>query len=226
VNSVPLQVVLYAFVAGASPVALGATLVVLGSRGGRWHALSFAVGVVLGQAVLCALAYAVGSATLPVGQHAHETARALFELALGIALLVAGAIVWSRPSAAPAKPDSRSKAVLDRLAHLNLFTVFGAGAVLVLGPKRLGLTLLVTATIAGGNLSTFGATGLTAVYVVVATVLVTVPVVLAIVFGERGERWMLNVEHWLSAHKRPLTFYPVTILGVLVTVDALFGLAA
>ena len=46
-------------------------------------------------------------------------------------------------------------------------------------------------------------------YVVIATVLVTVPVVLAIVFGDRGERWMLDVEHWLSAHKRPLTFYPL-----------------
>jgi threonine/homoserine/homoserine lactone efflux protein len=225
VNSVPLQVVLYAFVAGASPVALGATLVVLGSRGGRWNALSFAVGVVLGQTLLCAVAYAVGSATLPVGQHAHETARALLELALGVALLVAGAIVWSRPPDAPAKPDSRSKAVLQRLSHLNLLAVFGAGAVLALGPKRLGLTLLVTATIAGGDLSTFGATSLTAVYVVIATALVTIPVVLAIVFGDRGERWMLDVEHWMSAHKRPLTCYPLTILGVLVVIDAIFGLA-
>ena len=31
---------------------------------------------------------------------------------------------------------------------------------------------------------------------------------------------MLDVEHWLAAHKRPMTFYPVTILGVLVIVDA------
>jgi hypothetical protein len=224
VNSVSLQVLLYAFVAGASPVALGATLVVLGSRGGRWRALSFALGVVIGQVLLCAVAYAVGSATLPVGHHAHETARALLELALGLVLLVAGGIVWSRPTETPKKPDSRAKAVLDRLAHLNLFEVFGAGAVLALGPKRLGLTLLVTATIAGGNLSAFGATTLTGVYVVIATGLVTVPVVLAIVFGGRAETWMLGVEHWLSAHRRPLTFYPLTILGVLVTVDALFGL--
>ena len=36
---------------------------------------------------------------------------------------------------------------------------------------------------------------------------------------------MLDVEHWLSAHKRPLTFYPLTILGVLVIVDAVFALA-
>ena len=32
---------------------------------------------------------------------------------------------------------------------------------------------------------------------------------------------MLDVEPWLVAHKRPLTFYPLTILGVLVILDAL-----
>lgn len=224
-NSVPLQVLLYAFVALASPVALGATLVVLGSRGGRWNALAFAVGVVLGQAVLCALAYALGSATMPVGHHAHETARAVLELALGIALLVLGGVVWFRPLDAPAKPDSRAKVVLARLEHLNLPAVFGAEALLTLGPKRLGLTVLVTATIAGGDIGAVYGFSLTVAYVVIATALVTVPVVLAIVFGTRGEQWMLEVEHWLSAHKRPLTVYPVTILGVLVVVDAVFALA-
>jgi threonine/homoserine/homoserine lactone efflux protein len=226
VNSVPLQVLLYAFVAGASPVALGATLVVLGSRGGRWHALAFAVGVVLGQAAVCAIAFLLGSATMPVGQHAHETARAVLELAFGVALLVLAGMVWRRPPDRPAKPDSRTKAVLARLERLSLPSVFGAGAVLALGPKRLGLTVLVTATIAGGDLSIAGGVTLTAVYVVVATALVTIPVVLAIVFGDRGEQWMLGVEHWLSAHKRPLTVYPLTILGVVVIVDALLGLAS
>jgi hypothetical protein len=224
VNSVPLEVLLYAFVAGASPVALGATLVVLGSRGGRLHALAFAIGVVVGQSALCAIAFLLGNATLPVGHHPHETARALLELAFGIALLVAGGIVWQRPPDAPTKPDSRTKAVLARLERLNLFEVLGAGVVLALGPKRLGLTLLVTATIAGGDLGPVAGVTLTAVYVVIATILVTVPVVLAIVFGDRAERWMLDVEHWLAAHKRPLTFYPLTILGILVVVDAVLGL--
>lgn len=224
-NSVPLQVLLYAFVAAASPVALGATLVVLGSRGGRWNALAFAVGVVVGQSLVCALAYALGSATLPVGHHAHETARAVFELTLGIALLAAGVIAWTRPPAPAAKPDSRTKVVLERLGHLNVPAAFGAGAVLALGPKRLGLTLLVTATIAGSDAGTVGATALTGLYVVIATALVTVPVVLAIVFGARAESWMLDVEHWLSAHRRALTCAPLTILGVVVVVDALVGLA-
>ena len=226
-NSVPLQVLLYAFVAGASPVALGATLVVLGSRGGRWHALAFAVGVVLGQALIVVVAYLLGNATMPVGHDAHETARAVLELAFGIALVVIGAIVWFRPPrTTPPRPDSRTKVVLDRLAHLNLPAVFGAGVALALGPKRLGLTLLATATIAGGNLGTAEAFSLSAFYVVIATALVTIPVVLAIVFGVRAAAWMTEVEHWLSAHKRPLTFYPVTILGLVVIIDALFGLTS
>jgi threonine/homoserine/homoserine lactone efflux protein len=224
VNSVPLQVLLYAFVAGASPVALGATLVVLGSRGGRWNALAFAVGVVLGQTLICALAYALGTATLPVGHHPHDVARALFELVLGVALLIAGAYAWRRPADATARPDSRTRSVLERLAHLNAVEALGAGAVLALGPKRIGLTLLVTATIAGGDLGVFSAVALTGVYVVIATVLVTVPVVLAILFGARAERWMVEVEHWLSAHKRALTAYPLTVLGVVVVVDAVLGL--
>jgi hypothetical protein len=84
--------------------------------------------------------------------------------------------------------------------------------------------LFVTATIAGGDLGPVAGFSLTATFVVIATILVTVPVVLAIVFGEQGQRWMLDVEHWLSAHKRPLTFSPMTILGVVVVADAVLGL--
>jgi hypothetical protein len=56
--------------------------------------------------------------------------------------------------------------------------------------------------------------------------MVTVPVVLAIVFGSRAEEWMLGVEHWLSAHKRPLTVVPLMVLGMVVVVDALVGLVS
>jgi threonine/homoserine/homoserine lactone efflux protein len=224
-NSVFLQVILYAFVAGASAVALGAALVVLGSRGGRWNGLAFAIGVVLGQVIVLALAYAVGTATLPVGDDPHETARALLELTLGVALLVGGAYVWSQPPDKPPKPNSRSKAVLNRLAHLNLPSVFVAGAALGLGPKRVALTVFAAATISAAVLGGAEETALSVIYVVVATAMVTVPVVLAIVFGTRAEEWMSDVERWLAAHRRPMTCYPLAILGVLVTLDGVLALA-
>ena len=223
-NSVPLQVLLYAFVAGASPIALGAALVVLGSRGGRWNALAFAIGVVLGQALVCAIGYAVGSATLPVGDHAHETARAVLEIAFGVALMVAGLYVRSRPAPTTTKPNPRTKAVFDRLAHLNLPSVFGAGAVLAVGPKRLAITLLVTATISAADLATVEAVALSITYVVVATALVTVPVGLAILFGSRAQRWMTDVQAWLSAHRRSLTSYPLAVLGLVIAADGMVWL--
>jgi threonine/homoserine/homoserine lactone efflux protein len=226
VNSVPIQVLLLAFVAGASPVALGATLVVLGGRGGRWNALAFAVGVVVGQAFICALAALLGSATLPVGHHARETLRAVVELVFGIGLLVVGIVVWVRPLDAPPKPDSRTRMILERLSHLGFASVFFAGVVLSLGPKRLGLTLLAMATIASSEVATVAEVTLVSAYVVVATALVTVPVVLAVLFGTRAEARLLAVEHWLSRHRRPMTVAPLTILGSLVVVDALLALAA
>ena len=181
--------------------------------------------MVLGQVVVLALAYALGTATLPVGRHAHENARELLELALGIALLVGGAHVWQQPPDRPPKPNSRSKAVLERLARLNLPSVFVAGAALGLGPKRLALDACSSAaTISTGDLGGVEETVLSVTYVVLATALVTVPVVLAIVFGSRAEEWMTDVQHWLAAHKRPMTFYPLTILGMLVTLDALVSL--
>ena len=156
-----------------------------------------------------------------MGHHEHETARQLFELTLGLALLVGGAYVWSQPPDKPPKPNSRSKAVLKRLANLSLPAVFVAGAVLALGPKRLALTVLAAATISAADLGDAAATALSVTYVVVATALVTVPVVLAIVFGTRAEERMTDVQELLAAHQRPMTFYPVTVLGVLVTLDAL-----
>ncbi len=61
----------------------------------------------------------------------------------------------------------------------------------------------------------------------VATVLVTVPVVLSqSCSGAAHEQWMTckPSQHWLAAHRRPMTFYPLTILGMLVTLDALVSL--
>ena len=223
-NSIVLQVILYGFVAGASPIALGATLVVLGSRYGRWSGLAFAIGVVLGQLIVCALAYALGTAALPVGQHAHETARVVLELALGITLLIGGGYAWRQPAYHAPKPNSRSKAAFARLERLSLPALFLTGAALTLGPKRLGLTLIVTASISAADLSDSESIALTLLYVVIATALVTVPVVLAIVFGPRAEAWMTDVQSWLTAHKRPLTVYPLVILGVLVTLDAALAL--
>jgi hypothetical protein len=225
-NATGLQVVLYAFLAAASPLALASTLVVIGGPHRRVSGLAFGIGVVLGQAVACALAFALGVATVPGPGSERETFRAALEVVCGVALLVAAARVRSRPPVPhPSRAGGRSKAVLARLRNLSVPKLGAAGLALgVGGPKRLGLTVLVAATISAstwsGEVKVAAATG----YVVVATVLVWVPVVLSLVLGPRTAAYLQEVEAWIAAHRQALTFVPLTVLGILVVADGVIAL--
>jgi Sap, sulfolipid-1-addressing protein len=228
VNSAALQVLLYAFIAAASPLALGSTLAVIGRPHHRFGGLAFGVGVVLGQTIACGLAFALGVAAVPDRTDAHETLRAALQLALGIALIGIAARLRFAPRPPPPQPSrtsQRSRAVLARLEQLSVPKLFFAGAALgVGGPKRLGLTVFAAATISATGWSAELKVAAAIFYVLFATVLVWLPVLLALVFGRRTAEWMESIQSWLAAHRQPLTFYPLTVVGILVVVDAVVAL--
>ena len=105
-------------------------------------------------------------------------------------------------------------------------TALGTGAALgVGGPKRLGVTLVVTATITAAQVGELQTFVLATAFVVLATILVWVPVLLFIVFGDRGAAWLTDGQAWIAAHKDPLAFYPSAVLGVVLIADGLIQLA-
>jgi hypothetical protein len=227
VNSTALQVLLYALVAGASPLALASTLVLLHGSHARWRSTAFAVGVVLGQTVVCGLAFAVGAASVPGDEGGRDRSRALLELAVGIALLAGAWYVRYRHEPRPASPNSRSKAALTRLDKIHTPAAFGTGAALGIGgPKRLSITLIVAATIASSSWSEQGEFALALAYVVIATAVVWLPVALALLFGSRAEGWMEAAQVWLAARRQTMTVRLLLVLGVLVIIDAVFALAS
>ena len=63
------------------------------------------------------------------------------------------------------------------------------------------------------------AVGLALLYVAVATVLVWVPVLLYVGFGQRATAWLENGQRWIGQHKTPLTFYPSAMLGTVLVLD-------
>jgi len=79
------RILLYALVAGLSPLALLATLAVLGSGRGRANGSAFGVGFLISQSAVLLIAILVGSAATPNRERGHETFAALLELALGLA---------------------------------------------------------------------------------------------------------------------------------------------
>jgi hypothetical protein len=224
VGETAIRILLYAVVAAGSPVALLTALVVLTSRRGRVNGAAFLAGFVLGQSAAFLAAVLVGSAATTDRPTGHEHLSAGLELAFGLALL---GLAWperrraGRPSAGP----SRTERLLGRLKGLRPETAFSVGALFgVGGIKRLTITIVAGATVGIAGLLPAEDALLGALYVVVATVFVWLPVGIYVVAGEHADRWMEAAERWLLANELRLTFVSTLVFGFLLTSDALYRL--
>jgi len=92
------------------------------------------------------------------------------------------------------------------------------------GPKRLGITIIAAGTVTAAALSRSEDVALGALYVLLGTALVWVPVLLYVVFGSRATGWMNQAQGWVQAHQKPLTFYPTLVVGIALVGDALISL--
>jgi hypothetical protein len=223
--STTFRVLLYALVAATSPLALGATLAVLRSQHARINGLAFAIGFVATQAAVCLLAFALDAASLTERDDDHVIGSVL-ALLFGVALLCAAGYLWRHPRHHEARPlGPRTRAMLTRLEQLTLPAALGTGIALGFGgPKRLSVTIVVAATISSADLALDQEISLVVLYVLMATVLVWIPVVLFVVFGPRASDVMATAQEWVYAHEQPLTFWPTLVLGVVLVVEALSSL--
>jgi threonine/homoserine/homoserine lactone efflux protein len=213
------RILLFALVAGASPVAIVSTLAALNSRRGRTNGLALVAGFLLGQSVAFLAAFLVGSAA-QAGLDADDQTAAL-ELAVGLALLAIAWYEWRRRPAGP-NNGSRTKALLTGLKGLRPGTAFTFGALLGLGGvKRLSITIVAGATVGVADLVPAEELALGLLYVAVASILVWLPVAVYLVAGAHAAEWMRSAEDWLVANERRITFVTTLLFGFLLTSDAL-----
>jgi hypothetical protein len=212
-------------VAATSPLALASVLVVLTGARARLKGAALAVGFVAGQATLFFIVYVIGASSSPDGKN-HPAVVDSIEIAFGIALLLTAAYVRRhRTDIAARGPNPRTAAIRSRLANLRPLTALGTGAALGIGgPKRIGVTIVVSAAIAAAGMERAKAISLAALYIAVATVLVWVPVLLYLAFGQRATEWLENAQRWIGRHKVSLTFYPSAVLGTVLVVDGIVHL--
>ena len=79
-----IQVLLYALLAGLSPLAFAATLAVMPA--GRLKAVGFGAGFVLAQVLTCTLFVSIGNAAADSSRKSHPDLRATLEILLALAL--------------------------------------------------------------------------------------------------------------------------------------------
>jgi Sap, sulfolipid-1-addressing protein len=210
VTNAALSLILYAFVAAASPLGLAATLTVL--RTGRVQALGLASGVVLGQLLTCGVLVLIGAASVD-NRTKRPVVEGVLELSLGAALLVLASVIHRR--AEQAHSDSgRSQQILDRLRRVHGTTAFAVGLALgVGGPKRLVLTGLAAASITAAGVGGAREAVLILWYCTLATIVVWAPVLAEIAVGERAVDTADGAFRWLARHHRPVTVWALLIVG-------------
>ncbi len=216
-----VHVVFYAIAAAASPLVLTATFVVIRSDRPRTNGIAFLTGFLVGTAIACLVGLVVGS-TAVAKLDSHNGIESILTFLLGAALLVVGLKARAAPPRPVSDGSSRSAAILAGLAHVKPAAATSMAALLGFGgPKRLVLTLLAMAAVTGADLGKTADTTLVLVYIGVATVLVTVPVGIVILAGERAAEIIGRGESWLTEHATVLRVWLSIGIGLALMGDAI-----
>jgi hypothetical protein len=213
-----IQLLLYALLAGLSPVAFAATIAVMPA--GRLKVLGFGTAFVLAQLLTCVIFVVIGVAAAT--RKSQPGLHASLEIAVALGL-VGLALELRRRHWVPKEGSSpRTQAVIDRLGRLRFLTTIVAGVLLGIGgPKRLVLTAFAAGTITTSGLSDSGEGVLVVLFVVLATVLVWAPAVLFVLLGERCIALMKRAQEEVAARQPHVTFYALLTLAALFAGDAL-----
>jgi hypothetical protein len=208
--------------AAISSVPITAMIVILLSPQRKAAALPFLIGSVVGLLVVVVLA-TFAAQVLPEGRPRQpQVAAGIVEMVAGIGLAVLGVITWRHRDRGPHGGEVPAvpgwAAALDTISP---FRAFGLGVILDLRPKSLLLASVVGVHIHLGSLDPGQALAAVAIYVVIATSTVTVPIVATIVAPTRMEPRLRSAEGVLAAQGAIISSVVLIMIGAVVIGAAL-----
>ena len=216
-----LQAAGLALLAALSPTALLVAAVYLGSARPRLTTVFYLAGAVIMSVVMGVIILAILRST-GLNAPAHRTPRYGLRLGLGILLLAAATFVAVREprTADPAKAQG---GVMSRLiadpAPLSALAV----GLLVFAP---GVSFLAALQVIATSGASVALTALAiAVVVVINVVLVWLPLILHLFAPQATERRLRAFNGWLRANSRSLLIGVLGVVGVIMLVNGIYGLA-
>ncbi|MET0146440.1 MAG: GAP family protein [Ilumatobacteraceae bacterium] len=205
-----------------SPVPIIAVILMLGTARARSNGLAFAIGWVVGLALVSTIVVIVAS-DADDSESGSSTAVAVIELVFGALFLVMALMQWRK------RPQPGTEAAMPTwMQAIDRFTVgksLGLGAALSgLNPKNLALTLAAAASIAQAGLDG-GETALTiAVFVVIGSLTVAGPVVFYVAARDRAAAPLASIKVFMSEHNAVIMMVVLIVLGAKLIGNAIAGL--
>lgn len=214
-----VQTLLYALLAGLSPVAFAATIAVMPA--GRLKVLGFGTAFVLAQLLTCSVLVVIGVAATGSSRKSHPGLQAALELVLAAVLVRLAIHIRRRPAIARAPSNPRAQAMIERLGRLRFLTTLLAGLLLGIGgPKRLVVTALAATTITTAGLSDSGEAALVVFYGAIATIFVWVPVIVFLLFGDQAVGRLKSAQENAARRQPHVAVYALLVLAALLAIDA------
>jgi hypothetical protein len=180
-----------------SPVPILCVLLMLTSARGTVHAAWFTVGWFIGVVAVCAALAASGLG----GKDTNDHAIAVAQLILGGLLLVFGVVVWIRQPGGTGGESSGPPPWLRVLDHLTPVRAVGAGVlVAIINPKDFALSAAAGVRLDHADIALGPTLGALAIFGIVASVTVAIPVVAAALLGERAEALLARAHDGLGRY--------------------------
>lgn len=208
-----------------SPIPIIGIILILFSARARVNGPAFLLGWLIGLSLVVVVVTAFASA-LDVGTDTGASDGAsTFKVVLGVVLILGAFRKWrSRPA------PGAEVALPKWLATIDTFTPvksLGLGAAFSgLNPKCLIFGAAAAATVAQANLSTSDTVITLAVFVVLSSLTIIIPMAYALIGGERAKTTLEGWKAWLSANNAAVMAALFVVFGVVLLSEGLRSITA
>ena len=208
-----------------SPVPIIAVILMLVTPRARANGPAFVVGWLLGLAVVGAIVLLLADPAGASDEGEPATWVSLLELALGLAALLIAIKQWrGRPHEGEQAETPKWMAAIDRFTAPK---ALGAGVVLSgANPKNLLLAVAAAAAIAKTGIPGGEQAIAYAVFALIGTVGVAVPVVIYFALGDRAGPLLDELKGWLGRNNAVIMAVLMLVIGAKLIGDAVAGLAS
>jgi hypothetical protein len=205
-----------------SPLAIIAIISMLLSKRAKSNSPTFLLGWILGLIIVGGVVLSIAGVRNLSAGGGPPIEASIIRLAAGVLLLFLAARQWT----ASLTPGEQPKA-LTRMNTIDTFTsaeAFGLGLLLSAAyPKNLILIIITALTIAEAQLNPLLSTTLFAVFIIISSILVIIPMLAPFVLGGKAVKTLDSWKAWNLEHYAAVL---VTILVVLAAMNLGRGLTA
>lgn len=198
-----------------SPIPIIAVILMLMSSRSRQLGGMFLLGWVLGVLVATSAFTLLADVIPEPAEEGSQPVMGVIQIALGIGLLLLGLRQWrSRPGpgTTPELP-----AWMTKIDSMKVLAAFGlAFALAAVNPKNLLVAAAAGAVIGRADLDVIGITVTIAIFVLVASLTVLVPVLFTVVAPKSAAEALVSIRTWLTLHNAAIMTVLFAVLGVQV----------